>query len=200
MHERNFIRIPFFQLVSNCAQTSFAVLCLLCANRVYRNSKAYFRAAVLLLAGVGLVDTARRPLLFVCIYVYIYGEHPGCGRLHWLQWKGKGEEVDGYIVFHSMRVQGGGGVRLGHDDVSSLKIECQPRKRCHNIPRVCNPGFYRISFLPFFRAPLSCASPVFENVYRREGRDRRAFIFIGCVYSSWRWTEKRGRGVDYEEK
>lgn len=71
----------------------------------------------------------------------------------------------GISCSYSMRVQGGGGVRLGHDDVSSLKIECQPRKRCHNIPRVCNPGFHRISFLPFFRvcASLSCDAPVFEE-------------------------------------
>lgn len=49
-------------------------------------------------------------------------------------------------------------MRLGHDDVSSLKIECQPRKRCHNIPRVRNPGAWisiAIFFLPSLHTPLS---------------------------------------------
>lgn len=76
-------------------------------------------------------------------------------------------------------------MRLGHDDVSSLKIECQPRKRCHNIPRVRNPGAW-ISTQSFFSLPFIRLSrfPVFENARRERPSGIFVFIFIACVCSS----------------
>ena len=52
-------------------------------------------------------------------------------------------------------------VRLGHRRSRAWKIECQPRKRCHNIPRVCNAESLvsiasPVSLFSLLFAPVAC--------------------------------------------
>lgn len=128
------------------------------------------------MAGVVPVDRTRRRL-FVCLFGCSESSR-GAAVLHWYGKKGGREKVDGCIVFYSMG-KGVPCVRFGHR-VTSLKIECQPRKKCHNIPRVCSPGDCFLLHLPSTSLPLALCF----REHERRARDGRtsAFILIETVY------------------